>query len=231
MLKKIISVFMVTALFISCLSVSFATERSETIHSIESKDTSLVRVIDDPEELCKWATDDVPGDITKSYKLEKIEIFQYNTSELKYEDLISTTHINNSTPFEPMALLYEIRNVRHSPNQFYYVNKYDSDWFYGPCDISETYSKEAETKHDISTTIGKETVNASIGYSFSQKYIVSKTFSTKVAENKVLNVKVHVNYTSALFDIHNKYNGQLIESDAWVAKPIGLIFLQYTYSK
>ena len=215
MLKKIISVFMVTALFISCLSVSFATERSETIHSIESKDTSLVRVIDDPEELCKWAADDVPGDITKSYKLEKIEIFQYNTSELKYEDLISTIHINNSTPFEPMALLYEIRNVRHSPNQFYYVNKYDSDWFYGPCDISETYSKEAETKHD----------------SFSQKYIVSKTFSTKVAENKVLNVKVHVNYTSALFDIHNKYNGQLIESDAWVAKPIGLIFLQYTYSK
>ena len=59
-----------------------------------------------------------------------------------------------------MTLLYEIRNVRHSPNQFYYVNKYGSDRFYGPCDISETYSKDAETKHDISTTIGKETVNA-----------------------------------------------------------------------
>lgn len=65
------------------------TEIGETIHSIESKDTSLVRVIDDPEELCKWAADDVPGDIDKSYKLEKIEIFQYNTSELKYEDSIS----------------------------------------------------------------------------------------------------------------------------------------------
>ena len=65
------------------------TEIGETIHSIESKDTSPVRVIDDPEELCKWAADDVPGDIDKSYKLEKIEIFQYNTSELKYEDSIS----------------------------------------------------------------------------------------------------------------------------------------------
>ena len=59
-----------------------------------------------------------------------------------------------------MALLYEIRNVRHSLNLFYYVNKYVSDRFYGPCDISETYSKDAETKHDISTTIGKETVTA-----------------------------------------------------------------------
>ncbi len=65
------------------------TENSKTIHSIESKDTSPVRVIDDPEELCKWAADDVPGDIDKSYKLEKIEIFQYNTSELKYEESIS----------------------------------------------------------------------------------------------------------------------------------------------
>ena len=59
-----------------------------------------------------------------------------------------------------MALLYEIRNVRHSLNLFYDVNKYGSDRFYGSCDISETYSKDAETKHDISTTIGKETVNA-----------------------------------------------------------------------
>lgn len=80
---------MMVALFVFCLSFSFATENSETFHSIESKDTSPVRVVDNPEKLCKWAADDIPRDITKSYKLEKAKAFQYNTSELKYEDSIS----------------------------------------------------------------------------------------------------------------------------------------------
>lgn len=139
--------------------------------------------------------------------------------------------VGNQSTIEPTAILYEIRNVRHSPNQFYYVNQYDSDWFYGPCEVSETYTKEVETKSKMDTTIGKSTVKLSVGYSHSEKYTVSKTFKTSVAAGKVLNIRVHANFASAQFDIYNKYNGNLVEKDAWIAKPVGLVFLQYTYSK
>lgn len=140
------------------------------------------------------------------------------TNQAELQNIIETQQLNVPTG-------YHLEKV-----EFYYVNEYDSDWFYGPCSVSETYTRESTVKIDIDTTIGNGTVSAAVGYSITDTYVKSKTFTTTVAANKKLNVRIHTNYKSTQFDIYNQWSNNLVEKDAWTAKPIGLVFVQYTYS-
>lgn len=223
-LKCMMSVVLVMALCIcSCLwTIAYANTTNPEIPD-QSIDYNQLSVITNPTEL-KKIIEEQELDVPVGYHLEKVEVFCYmDKTEQKNEGFDEN--------IQPNALLYEIRNVRVSPNEFYYVNEYDSDWFYGPCSVSETYTRQSSVKIDIDTTIGNSTVSAAVGYSITDTYTKSKTFSASVASGKILNVRVHTNYKSTQFDIYNQWTGNLVERDAWTAKPIGLVFVQYTYSK
>lgn len=185
----------------------------------EESDLQLVSTVTNPEELEKIIEQD-NIQVPEGYHLEKVETFVYDGVEPQMEQPI----------IEPRAILYEIRNVRHSPNQFIYTNEYESDWFYGPCTATETYSQTQEARVDIDTSIGDSTVEAAIGFSISQSYTHTRNYTVTVPAGKAVNVRIHMNYTSTMFDIYNKWTGNLKEKDAWAAKPIGLVFKQYTYN-
>lgn len=223
MIKKITCIITV----ISILLLTVFSTNAQNLYPIGTKDNTELKLesittITDKEEL-KEIIEEQNLSVPAGYYLEKVDVIVYNT-----EDTINTIP---SSSIQPRGLIYEIRNIRVSPKEFYYVNEYDSDWFDGPCSISETYSTECSVKYDYSVNIGDSTVQASLGYSKNYKTVCTKTFSTTVAAGKKLNVRIHPNYKSTEFDVYNKLTGNLVEKNCWIAKPIGLIFLQYTYSK
>lgn len=207
----------------SCIMPIHALENVQEKTINLSSDCQLITVITNQAEL-QNIIETQQLNVPTGYHLEKVEIYRYTDAD---EEQIASTL---ESTIQPYALLYTIKNVRHSPNEFYYVNEYDSDWFYGPCSVSETYTRESTVKIDIDTTIGNGTVSAAVGYSITDTYVKSKTFTTTVAANKKLNVRIHTNYKSTQFDIYNQWSNNLVEKDAWTAKPIGLVFVQYTYS-
>lgn len=229
MSKKIIC--FITVISILLLSV-FQVNAISRYPTITEDNTELelesVTTITDKETLDEIITNQNLN-IPTGYHLEKVDVIVYNADNS--ENTLSNSFAAEDT-IQPMAgLIYEIKNIRVSPKEFYYVNEYDSDWFDGPCTISETYSKECKAKYNYSVGIQNSTVEASLGYSKSYKTVCTKTFSTTVASGKRLNVRIHTNYKSTEFDVYNKLTGNLAEKNCWIAKPIGLIFIQYTYSK
>lgn len=219
MFKKCLSAIITIVLAFSFSTVAFAAEENEMEALNISSDCDLISTITSPSDLeAIIATENI--NIPEGYHIEKIETFIYNDEVEPVQSQI-----------QPFALIYTIKNVRRSPNEFYYVNEYDSDWFDGPCSANETYTRTSKVKVDIGTDIGNSTVSAAVGFSISNKYSKSATFTTNVAANKKLNVRIHTNYKSTQFDIYNQWTGSLVEKDAWVAQPIGLVFRQFTYSK
>lgn len=220
MFKKCLSAIITIVLALSFSTVAFAAEKDKMEVLNISSDCDLISTITSPSELEKIIANENIN-VPEGYQIEKIETFIYN-------DKVDTIE----SQIQPLGgLIYTIKNVRRSPNEFYYVNQYDSDWFDGPCSVSETYTRTSEVKVDIGTNIGNGTVSAAVGFSITDKYTKSKSFTTNVAANKKLNVQIHTNYKSTQFDIYNQWTGSLIEKDAWVAQPIGLVFRQFTYSK
>lgn len=220
MIKRLLSLLMATVIL--CLTSITVFAENDSISNqdiITISETQLISSVNDPEKLQEIIEKENLS-VPEGYYLEKVETFVYSNDDFEF----------NPEP-EPQAILYEIKNVRHSPNQFIYVNQYDSDWFYGPSTISITYSRTNKVEKDIGVSIGNGTVSAAVGYKVSVEYTNSKTFNSSVAAGKKLNVKVHTNYTSTQFDIYNKWTGNLVEKDAWTAKPIGLVFKQYTYNQ
>lgn len=216
-LITVFSILLLSVFTVNAMSLYPTTTEDDTELELES-----VTTITDKEEL-EEIIESQNLSVPTGYYLEKVDVIVYNT-----EDTINTIP---SSSIQPRGLIYEIRNIRVSPKEFYYVNEYDSDWFDGPCSISETYSTECSVKYDYSVNIGDSTVEASLGYSKEYRTVCTKTFSTTVAAGKRLNVRIHPNYKSTEFDVYNKLTGNLTEKDCWIAKPIGLIFMQYTYSK
>lgn len=228
MVKKVLSVILSIVLGLSlCLSVFALEDTTQNGDAVYVPvGAQSVSVVEDPEELQK-IIDEHHLNVPEGYTLEKVETFVY------------TEDYHSDPPLQPMprALLYEIRNVRRSPNEFYYVNEYDSDWYEGSSDlnaglttIKETYTRSSSVKIDIDTMIGKGTVSAGVGYSITDTYTKSKTFETKISPRKKVNVRIHTVYQSTQFDIYNQWTNHLVEKDAWTAQPIGLYFAQYTYS-
>ena len=160
------------------------------------------------------------------YELESVKV------DIVYDSNLSADNnqLNNSNQIEPNGLVYKIKNVNHTLEEFMYVNDYESDYFYGPCDVSETYTKSTKATVNCNVSIGKSTLKGAIGYSFTKEFTVSKNFSTKVAANKYLHLKTYVVYRRTDFDIY-KILGNTFVEHAWSGKPVGLAFVQSVYSK
>lgn len=158
----------------------------------------------------------------EGYSLENIDV------EIVYfEDSISSEDADLYV--EPRGVIYEVRNVVHTDFEFMYTNDYESDYFYGPCTVSETYTKSTKATVNASTNIGKSTLEAGLGYSFTKEYTVSKTFSTSVASGKYVHLKIYVVYRQSTFDIYNKWTNEKVES-TWSGKPVGMAVVQSTYT-
>ncbi len=224
----ILAIILLFSTQISIYAKDDLTNSQSKIDEFQNYTLTTEMVITDQDELDEYAKkfNYAPPE---GHNLEKIEIYAYIDNSSKSLDLlVSDTVVAN--PVQPLGLFYTIKNVRVSPKEFYYVNDYDSDYFYGPCDVSESYTKTSSTKISVSTNIGNSNLKAAIGYDRNDTFSYTKTFSTSVAAGKVLNVRVHTNYKSTEFDIYNTVTGELVEKNAWTAKPIGLIFMQFTSS-
>lgn len=224
MMKRIISVILAMLIFIlSCVTV-FA--QSYDIIPTEAEPQLILTsetVITDKDALAEIEIShniDVEGE----GRLSKVEQFVYSIPSSK-------NYFESKNSVQQRSILYEIKNVRESSKKFYYPNEYLADgWCYGPCTISQTYTKTAKAKYNFDVNIGSSTLKSAVGYDTDYSVTLSQYFSTTVADGQKINVKVYANYQSTEFDVYNKYTGNLVEKDCWIAKPVDLLVLRYTYA-
>src|SRR5699024_4834388 len=100
-----------------------------------------VSSITDPDELQEIIENENLS-IPEGYHLESIDTYIY-TLEAEESLAFQTGEI------EPLGIIYNIENVRNRGDGFYYTNEYDSDWFYGPANVSETYTRTNSVKKSI----------------------------------------------------------------------------------
>lgn len=210
MFKKVVSLLLVFVfVFSTCINAQ-ATEIHTENQILSTTDITNLQEIAEQET-------------PEGYILEDVDM------EIVYFDS-SAMSDDAELPIEPRGIIYELRNVVHTDFEFMYTNDYESDYFYGPCTVSETYTKSTKATVNASTDIGKSTLSAGLGFSFTKEFTVSKTYSTSVAADKYLHLKIYVVYRQSTFDIYNKWTGEKVES-SWAGKPVGICVLQYTYSK
>ncbi len=214
MYKKICSLAMVLVSVFLINNVAYATVGNENGEIINQNDFS-------------YFEQSAENEIMDGYKLESVKV------DILYDDdaFIGNDSISNSgNEIEPNGLVYKIKNVNHTLDEFMFTNEFESDYFCGPCNVSETYTKSTTARANCSVNIGKSTLKAAVGYSFTKKFTVSKKFSTNVAANKYLHLKTYVVYRRTDFDIY-KILGNTFVEHTWSGKPVGLAFIQAVYSK
>ena len=207
-------------LFLAC---SWSVYGKEKMNTGENEGWVNVSSITDPDELQEIIENENLS-IPEGYHLESIDTYIY-TLEAEESLAFQTGEI------EPLGIIYNIENVRNRGDGFYYTNEYDSDWFYGPANVSETYTRTNSVKKSINVGVTNNVVSTAVGYDITDTFTNTKTFSTNVASGKKVNVKVHTNYQKKTFDIYNKITGDCAQSGAYTMKPVGLIFKQYTYAQ
>lgn len=105
----------------------------------------------------KAASPELPG----GYKLTDVTVDVYYNNELAVESGLFSNA--NPSPAEPNGLVYKIKNVNHTNNEYMLVNDYESDYFYGPCTVSETYTQSRKANLSCKTSIGNSTLQGAIG--------------------------------------------------------------------
>lgn len=221
-MKKIISVILTVILCMTGFLCSVSADTEKTIFETLPKSYSVT--ITDPDDIEQYITE---NDLTipQGATLEKIQQTIYID-----ESLLPSLYDSSSSAPSPKGLVYEIKNVYCSGQEFYYTSEFESDWYQGPATISTTYSQTKTVKKLIGVNIGNSTVSSAVGYDITQSYTVTKSFSTSVASGKTLNVKSYPLYLRTLFDIYNKWSGNLVANDAYTDKAVGLYIVQYTYN-
>lgn len=224
MMKRIISVIL--AMLILILSCGTVFAQSYDIIPTESEPQLFLEsetVITDKDALAEIEIShniDVEGE----GRLAKVEQFVYSIPSSK-------NYFESENSIQTRSILYEIKNIRVSSKKFYYPNEYlADDWYYGSCTVSQTYTKTAKAKYNFDVNIGSSTLKSAIGYDKDYSVTLSQHYSTTVAKNEKINVKVYANYQSTEFDVYNKHTNNLVEKDCWIAKPVGLLVLKYTYA-
>lgn len=209
--KKICSLI----LAISCIFSVFPSAHAK-------QENNTVLTVDD--NLIAFLTEEAAKDVPSGYTLESVDIdIHYNNINPIYQE-------NDVLDNEPRGLLYKIENVRHTTEEFMLTDGYESDYFYGPCTINETYTKSSKACLNCSVTIGKSTLKGALGFSFTQEYSNSKSFNTTVAAGKYLHLRTYVVYRRSDFDVRNIWTGEIEQQNAWAGKPVGLAFFQATYT-
>lgn len=210
----------------SVLGVSASTLSSDTqnLPTNMNEEWSSYSVVTDEDELAQIIEEDNLK-IPEGYHLEKVETFVYTDEDNAYSDVAELTE-----EVQPYGIIYNVTNIKNLGDRYTISSEYDSDWFYGPADVSESYSRTNTVEKSVSVGITNAALTSALGYSVTKSYTNTKTFSTSVASGKKLNVKVYTNYQKNTFDIYNKATGNCVQSGAYTLKPVGLIFKQYTYT-
>lgn len=218
-IRKIVVFFLVTVFCGTFLAVG-AAPVTETATEYEEQ----YYVVTDTAELERIVEQDELN-VPEGYHLEKVETFVYTEVDDSNAGVIKQT-----TDIQPYGIIYEVKNKKNKGDNHIKTDQYDSDWFYGPASISETYSRTNKVEKNVSVGITNAALSSALGYSVTDEYTNVKTFSTSVASGKKLNVKVYTNYQKTTFDIYNKATQKCVQEGASTEKPVGLIFKQYTYA-
>jgi hypothetical protein len=233
--KKLGILVVTILLLVSFTTTSLASDGEQTFKEPNKKlpqtnkenqgEIELIETITSKNEINNIIiTDDVK--VPDGMKLVEVKTFRYTDPEV-----LNSKIINTANPLS-IVTIWHIYNINYI-GDFYYGDSPDySDWYDGPATITETYTTSRTASFTASTGVTAGAVSANIGFTIGQSYQVSKQFSTTIAKNEQLNVKVFTNYYVKQFDVEKSVDlGPFVylgKDKAW--KPIGLIFKQYRFS-
>lgn len=198
-------------------SILAVKENSKSLEKEYNYRTGNTTKITDPQKLQQIIVED-NLDVPKGYTLSEVTI-----SVLNDTSNTSNTNRNNSIQGDnPNFTIVPIKDV----HDVYFTNEYDSDWFEGPCSVSEEYSRKSYITKSVTISVADERISSEYGITVGKEVTKSATFQTTVAANEQLNVRIHTNYLQHYFKI---MNGTLQVGTGSAYEPVGLIFKQYRY--
>jgi hypothetical protein len=206
---------------ISCISINPAVASAKNISSIKDEygfESASSKVITDSDELQQIVVDD-NLDVPKGYTLVKVEVTVVNSNS----NTINNTNSLKNNVLDSTGI--SITSIKDIPD-VYFVNDYVSNWYYGPCTISEEFSQERSVSKEASVGISNDIVEAKYGVTIGKKITNTSTFNAAVSAGNKLNVQIFTNYHQYYFSI--KSGSQQIGTGS-IYVPMGLIIKQYTY--
>lgn len=245
-MKKILAGFMCVVLL--CTSFAFPVmasngSGSEIIMSQSSTKTARLivngmttnkKVVENKELISKIAKEQNLPNAEKILSITYTIGYPENTDNRR--QIPNSLSEKGSTIQSSSGMVKVIDDIEELGDGYYFTNKYKSSWYYGPCSVTETYTRSDSAAYDCSCTIGSKTLGSALGCSFDKTYTNSQSYTVACPSNKnKVNLKVFTNYQKKSFTVYwargkNGRRGKKAGTGkSW--KPCGLIFQQTTYKK
>lgn len=224
--KKLTSFLLSTIFCLTCMSYNAFAQENKKILPAPGSMSSTVKKITNPHELENYT--DFIKNTPQGYKLEEVIEFNYTPNQNGTSYSIPKFDMPSSWTVR-LFDKWEAKNIKKDSYEIYLPgNPIISDWFDGPCNLTETYSGTGSVHVTSSTGINASIASASIGLDLGYSQTFTKTYNVKCNAKQKINIKVFINYTQWRYDAYK--NGKKV-GEEFIHKPIGLKFTQAVYTK
>ncbi len=230
--NKVMSMMLALVMIFNVSAPAFAESIDD--RRIDSKDkTSIITNKDELQRIIN--EDDI--EIPEGYKLldvvDSIEEISVDFSKDSLELMQNSASTSNFDEVSQTRWFWfwddwKVKNRQYLGEYYFPGNPLRSDYFEGPCDISETYTEQVKAEVHTGVNVGNDVLGAELGVSLAQEESVSTHFKTSVPSGIELNVIIYGMYKKYSYDI---YKNGYYRGTGTLYVPSGLYARQLRYYK